>query len=114
MRRRVRENPRLRYPKDVLARKWRSLPKDQLRAYLVRILTIELHSYPQSSAKSGRRPRNKRMQFRLRRRRHQVIKRFLSLGGKVSSRIAGHGFPHGREWPGVVSVVESRGFDLLP
>jgi hypothetical protein len=111
MERRISLSKHPRSPEDVLAQKWRRLPKDLLRSYLVRILTIELHTYPATSAKSRRRPSNPHMRFRLRRRRHEVIDRFVSSGGKVSSLVVRQNLPHGKRWPGVVGLVETRGFE---
>ena len=111
MSRRISLNKHPRSPEGVLAQKWRRLSKDVLRSYLVRILTIELHTYPATSSKSRRKPSNPHMRFRLRRRRHEVVERFVRSGGKVSSLVAGQSLPHGKKWPGVIGLVETRGFE---
>jgi hypothetical protein len=47
-------------------------------------------------------------------RRVEVIERFEALGGKVSSLAKAHCLPKPTVWPGMVHLVESRGFELLP
>jgi hypothetical protein len=111
MRRRISLNQRARSPDEVLAQKWRRFCKHQLRSYLVRILTLELHTGPPTSSKSRRKPTHRHMRSRLRRRRREVIERFVRSGGAVSSLALGHNLLHGKKWPGVIGLIKSQGFE---
>jgi hypothetical protein len=99
-----------RTPEGVLAQKWRHLNLDALRAYLVRLIVLELHTYPRPPRDDGY-PRHRHLRHRLRARRRSVAKRFVSLGGRINPQLSEGMLPHGKCWPGVVCLVETRGFE---
>lgn len=102
---------RLRTPEGLLKQDWRALPPDKLRAYLVRILTNELHAYPQWSRRQRSKPKNAHLRYRLRHRRKEVVMHYLRQGGRVSSLAKRHALPFGKAWPGVVAIVWTRGYE---
>ena len=103
-----RRHPRT--PEEVLAQKWQHLNRDALRAYLVRLIVLELHTYPRPPRDDGY-LRHRHLRHRLRARRRSVAKRFVSMGGRVNRDVSEGMLPHGKYWPGVVWLVETRGFE---
>lgn len=99
---------------SILATNWRELDKTDLRSYLLSVLHHERTCAPSYGSKWGLEPIYPARRVRWRIRRLGVIEKFEALGGKVSSRAKVHCLPKGKAWPGMVHLVESRGFELLP
>jgi len=111
---RRRREARLPRPLSILAKRWRELDKTELRSYLLSVLHYETACTPSFGAKRGRQPKCPALRVHWRIRRLEVIEQFEALGGRVSNRAKAHCLPKAKVWPGMVHLVESRGFELLP
>ncbi len=86
--------------------RWRGLPKDALRRHLQSVILAERASDPAFPRRLKDVPR-----FALRKRRIELARRYVELGGVVSGILFARHLPTGRNWGGIISLVSTPGFD---
>jgi hypothetical protein len=94
--------------RKLLATRWGELNRADLEVHLRFLILAEHRTRPTHSDFDPSLPA-----YRFRARRVEVAKRFIALGGRVSRCVASGALPPPRRWPGVVCLVETKGFQLF-
>ena len=90
-----------------LRTRWQSFDREQLRGYLHQLVILEHRAHPTHSYSIRGVPR-----FHLRLRRKAVARAYAAKGGGLSRALIVGSFPSARRWPGVVALIETKGFPV--
>jgi hypothetical protein len=93
----------------ILQEKWRNMPLEEMKAYLGKLLIAEYNCHPRQRRKKEF---TKQLSQRCRWRRLVVTNHLSGLGVKISELATAHALPKGKNWPGVVFLIERKGIEL--